>query len=275
MCGESTRRERRGPSRGGDLMGVLAEILQNKRSELPALRRLPLPPAPPLRPVRLARAAADGLRFIAEIKRRSPSAGPLSTQLSVAERASAYERGGAHMISVLCDATFFDGAYEHLAQARAATTLPILCKEFIIDEVQLDLARAHGADAVLLIARCLAPSRLHELAQGATERGLEVLAEVHAPAEVPVVLGAGARLVGVNARDLDSLVMHAEQARRVLAELPAGVTRVHLSGLSSEDHVRGVAASRADAALIGECLMRQDDPTELLTRLVAAGHQPP
>jgi indole-3-glycerol phosphate synthase len=255
-------------------MSVLDDILRNKRAELATLRGLPLPSPPPPRPVQLGRGAADGLRFIAEIKHRSPSAGALSTRLGVAERAAAYERGGAHMISVLCDATFFGGAYEHLALARAATSLPILCKEFVIDELQLDLARSYGADAVLLIARCLEPARLRALAGAARERGLEVLAEVHAPAEVPVVLAAGARLVGVNARDLDTLVLNAAQAERILSDLPASVTRLHLSGLRTEAQVSAVAASRVDAALIGECLMRQDDPTELLGRLVAAGSKP-
>jgi indole-3-glycerol phosphate synthase len=250
---------------------MLSEIIENKRRELPALRRLPLPVAPALRPVRLGRAPAEALRFIAEIKHRSPSAGPLSTALGVGQRAAAYERGGAHMISVLCDAKFFDGAYEHLSLARAATSLPLLCKEFVIDEVQLDLARAYGADAVLLIVRCLEPARFSELARAARERGLAVLAEVYAPEEVPVALDAGSTLVGVNARDLDSLVMRPEQAQRILAELPASVTRVHLSGLRTEAHVRAVADSAADAALIGECLMREDDPTQLLSRLVAAG----
>lgn len=255
-------------------MGVLDDILRNKRQELGALRQLRLPAPPPRRPVQLARAPGDGLRFIAEIKRRSPSAGPLSTVLGVAERARAYEQGGAHMISVLCDAAFFDGSPEHLGLARAATSLPLLCKDFVIDEVQLDVARCHGADAVLLIARCLEPHRLRALARAARERELEVLAEVHAPAEVRVVLDAGATLIGVNARDLDTLEMHAEQARNILAELPDGVTRVHLSGLSSAEQVRRVAASRADAALMGECLMRQDDPTALLRELVTAGNSP-
>jgi indole-3-glycerol phosphate synthase len=250
---------------------VLAEIIENKRRELPALRRLPLPAAPPVRAVRLGRGPTEGLRFIAEIKRRSPSAGALSTTLGVAQRAAAYERGGAHMISVLCDEKYFDGAYEHLSLARSASSLPLLCKEFVIDEVQLDLARAHGADAVLLIARCLEPARFSELARAARERDLAVLAEVYAPEEVRVALDAGSTLVGVNARDLDTLQMNPERARRILAELPPSVARVHLSGLHTEAHVRAVAASGADAALIGECLMREDDPTALLSRLVAAG----
>jgi indole-3-glycerol phosphate synthase len=177
------------------------------------------------------------------------------------------------MISVLCDARYFDGSYEHLAQARAATSLPILCKEFVVDELQLDLARAYGADAVLLIARCLEPARFIALAAAARERELEVLAEVHAqaPDEVAVALESGAALVGVNARDLDTLVMNLPEAERVLTALPDTVTRIHLSGLRTEEQVREVSLSQADAALIGEGLMREADPTDLLSRLVAAG----
>jgi indole-3-glycerol phosphate synthase len=250
---------------------MLDEILSNKRAELEALRQQPLPAAPTLRPVRLRRGPREGLRIIAEIKRRSPSAGALSTALGVAERALAYERGGAHMISVLCDAKYFDGAYTHLAQARAATSLPILCKEFVIDEAQLDAARAHGADAVLLIVRCLSPGRLRELIAGATERGLAVLTEVYTPEEVPLALDAGAEIIGVNARDLRTLVMDAARAQQILAALPDRVTRVHLSGIQSVERMAEVAASRVDAVLMGECLMRQDDPQPLLRRLVAAG----
>jgi indole-3-glycerol phosphate synthase len=171
---------------------------------------------------------------------------------------------------VLCDATYFAGAYRHLGEARAVTSLPLLCKEFILDELQLDAARAHGADAVLLIVRCLEPARLAQLLRAATERGLGVLTEVHAPEEVPVALAAGATLIGVNARNLDTLQLDSARAERILAELPATVTRVHLSGIQSEERVRACAGSRADAALIGECLMRQDDPEPLLSRLVAA-----
>ncbi len=253
---------------------MLDLILENKRQELSALRRMPLPDPPALRPVQLRRQLGEGLRMIAEIKLRSPSAGPLSRVLGIAERARAYERAGAHMISVLCDSKYFEGAYEHLGQARRATSLPILCKEFIIDEAQLDMARAHGADAVLLIARCLAPPRLKALTRAASERGLRVLAEVYLPEEVPAVLDAGADLVGVNARDLETLLMHPTRARQILAALPDTVARVHLSGIHDAAQVKAVAQSLADAALIGECLMREADPTALLERLVAAGDEP-
>lgn len=253
-------------------MSVLARILDTKRGELEQLRRERLPAPPPLRSFDLRRSPGGPLRLITEIKRRSPSAGPLSRVLSVAERARAYERAGASMLSVLCDTTYFDGAYQHLTEARAASSLPILCKEFIVDEVQLDAARAHGADLVLLIVRCLEPAQLARLLRAATQRGLGVLTEVYAPEEVPIALDAGADLVGVNTRNLDTLELDTARGERVLAALPDRVVRVHLSGIRDEAQVRACARSRADAALIGETLMRQDDPFPLLSKLVAAAH---
>jgi indole-3-glycerol phosphate synthase len=254
--------------------GVLDEILASKRAELPRLRREVLPTPPELRPVDLRRSAGGPLKLIAEIKRRSPSAGTLSSVLGVGERAAAYERAGAQMVSVLCDHKYFDGAYPHLARARAATSLPILCKEFVIDEVQLDLARAYGADAVLLIVRCVSPQRLSELLAAAAARGLAVLTEVYTPEEVPVALDAGAEVIGVNARDLQTLVLDRGRAVKTLAALPERCVRLHLSGLRDERQVAEVADSRADAALIGECLMREDDPVPLLARLVQAAQLP-
>jgi indole-3-glycerol phosphate synthase len=253
-------------------VGILEKIIAQKQHELPALRARRLPPPPPRRPLRLAReAATDPLKLIAEIKHRSPSAGQLSTALSVPERAAAYARSGASMLSVLCDAHFFDGEYEHLRLARAATSLPLLCKEFVIDEVQLDAARSFGADAVLLIVRCLTPARTAALIAGARERQLEPFVEVATEDEVKVAIDGGADLVGVNARDLDALVMDGARAARVLAAIPKGVVRVHLSGLSKPEDVARIAASGADAALVGEALMRADDPEPLLRSLVAAG----
>ena len=250
-------------------MRVLETILAAKQSELADLRARPLPSPPARRPLALARGVGEPLRIIAEIKFRSPSAGPLSTRLSVAERARRYEQSGARMISVLCDARFFDGSYEHLAEARSSCSLPLLCKEFVVDEVQLDLARAFGADAVLLIVRCLTPERLTELVAAAKARDLVPFVEVATQEEVPLALDAGAELVGVNSRDLDTLSMDGARAEAILSELPQGVTRVQLSGLGSPEAVARVARSRADAALIGEALMRLDDPSPLLSELVA------
>jgi indole-3-glycerol phosphate synthase len=249
----------------------LAKIVAQKSSELGALRARALPAPPPRREVSLARASNAGkLSLIAEIKRRSPSAGQLSTALSVADRARAYERGGASMLSVLCDAHFFDGEYQHLLDARGATSLPLLCKEFVIDEAQLDAARAFGADAVLLIVRCLSKARTAALIAAARERSLVPFVEVATEEEVAVALDGGADLIGVNARDLDTLVMDVERAARVMAAIPPHVVRAHLSGLSKPEDMRRIRDAGADAALVGEALMRADDPVPLLTALVTA-----
>ncbi|MEO8904630.1 MAG: indole-3-glycerol-phosphate synthase [Polyangiaceae bacterium] len=249
--------------------GLLARILGKKNEELPGLRALKLPAPPAARPFSLRRKQGV-VQLIGEIKFRSPSAGALSTTLSVAERAQAYERAGASMVSVLCDASFFDGSFEHLRQARAACNLPLLCKEFVIDECQLDAAAAYGADAVLLIVRCLSPERLNALTLAARERQLEPFVEVVTDAESELALAAGATLVGVNARDLDTLEMNAPRAAHVLAQLPTSVTRVLLSGISKPEDVQRVVASAADAALIGETLMREANPEARLRSLVSA-----
>lgn len=248
-------------------MSVLERILEAKQREIAALARTQWPAPPPRRPLPLRRPAGERLRLITEIKLRSPSAGPLDTSLSVADRAAAYEQAGADMISVLCDQQFFGGAYEHLGAARAACGLPLLCKEFVLDEVQLDAARAHGADAVLLIVRCLAPARVGELVDAARQRNLVPLVEVVDNDEAQIALDAGADLIGVNARDLDTLQMDAERAARVLAGLPAGVVSVYLSGLGDPQAVARVAKSPAHGALVGEALMRVADPRPLLTEM--------
>ena len=250
-------------------MGVLAEILEAKRRSLARLGDEPLPAPPPRRAVELGRPPGAPLRLLCEIKLRSPSAGPLSRRLTVGERARAYERGGAHMVSVLCDEEFFGGSFSDLGEARLGTKLPLLCKDFVLHERQLDLARAWGADAVLLIARCVG-DRLGHLVDESRARELEPLVEVTSEEEAARAIATGARLVGVNARDLDTSVIDQERAARVLASLPRAVTAIHFSGLATPADIARVAASRADAALVGEALMREDDPEPLLGALVAA-----
>lgn len=261
-------------------MGVLDRILEQKRSELAQLERLVLPEPPARRPVELRRTpdprgGRSPLHLITEIKRRSPSAGPLSTLLGVGERAKSYASAGARMLSVLCDREFFDGSFEHLREARAACDLPLLCKDFVIDERQLRVARAFGADAVLLIVRCLSRADFGHLFERARTLGLVPFVEVATIEEASLALEFGADLIGVNVRDLDTLVMDSERARNVLESLPDHVTKVHLSGVTSEHAVRNVRDSRADAALIGEVLMREDDPAPLLSAFVAAARNSP
>jgi indole-3-glycerol phosphate synthase len=251
-------------------MSLLERILAAKRVEIARLRQRPLPTPPPLRALGLRRGTGEPLRLMAEIKRRSPSAGALSTTLTVAERAAAYERGGARMVSVLCDREFFDGDYAHLAEAARSCSLPLLCKDFVIDEWQLDAARAWGASAALIIVRCVSPNDLRALVTGCRDRDLEPLVEVSNDDESEAALAAGATLVGVNARDLDTLQMDPERAARILAGLPSSVTSIHLSGLRTADDVRRLANTTAHAALVGEALMRLDDPDPLLRDMVDA-----
>lgn len=270
---------------------VLDRIVASKRAEIARMTALPsLPPRrrPSERVVAaLLRPAGEGLRLIAEVKLRSPSAGDLSRALAPEARALAYARGGARMVSVLCDAAFFAGGFHHLAACRDALeaalgpTRPLLlCKDFILHEAQLDRALDAGADAALLIARITSPETLIALAGAARARGIEPLVEVATEAELEAAKAAGARLVGVNARDLDTLEMDPARAARVLAHVSPDAVAIHLSGLSTPEDVARVACppdgeGRApDAALIGEALMRCDDPTSLLTAMVHAAAVP-
>ena len=243
-------------------MGTLQKIIESKHSELNTLRTsLPRSSYTP-RPFSLRR--EDHLHLMCEIKFRSPSAGDLSTALSVEDRAKTYTLGGASLISVLVDAPFFGGAWQNLTKAREACDTPLLAKEFVLDECQLDAAVAYGADAVLLIVRCLTKSKLEELHAGAVTRGLMPLVEVNTEAELATALNVGAQVIGVNARNLDTLQMDAEQATRVLQQIPPTHTALYLSGTREAKDVAEHATSRADGVLIGECLMRRDDPLPLL-----------
>jgi indole-3-glycerol phosphate synthase len=255
----------------------LAEILASKQRELEALRALPRRRSSraPLDVVAALRRQDGPLRLIAEVKLRSPSAGALSRALSPEARALAYAEAGAAVVSVLCDGPFFDGSWDHLAAARASLdaaghAVPLLAKEFVLDERQITEARDRGADAVLLIARIVDGARLQALARAARAEGLEPLIEVVDEAELAAALAAGARVVGVNARDLDSLAMDAARTARVLDAIPAAVVAVRLSGLKAPADVERVARGRADAALVGEALMREDDPRPALAAMVRA-----
>jgi indole-3-glycerol phosphate synthase len=267
-------------------VSLLADILAVKASEVDRLRarkRAPSSRAPIDVVGALRREPAGPLRLVAEVKLRSPSAGPLSRALAPGERALAYAEAGAAMVSVLCDAQFFDGAWEHVTAARARLDraerrVPVLAKEFVVDERQIEEALDRGADAVLLIARIVSPARLVQLARAALQMGIEPLVEIVDEPELASASEAGARILGVNARDLDTLQMDAARAARVLAAVPPGVVSVHLSGLRTSADVASVAHTtgrRPDAALIGEALMRDDDPRERLGAMVTAAASRP
>ena len=257
---------------------VLEAIVAATREEIARLRETP-PRHGEHAPIDvervLRRGRGDPLRLIAEIKKRSPSAGTLSRVLSVEARARVYAREGAAMISVLVDRAHFDGGYEDLALARAAIEAPILCKGFVLDEVQVDAARASGADAVLIIARILDERTLARLVEAVRARGMAPVVEVVDERELERALGAGATIVGVNARDLDTLRMDGERAARVVAAIPRTHVALFFSGISSPAEVARLARSSEEArpldgALIGEALMRRDDPGPLLREMVVA-----
>jgi indole-3-glycerol phosphate synthase len=182
------------------------------------------------------------------------------------------------MVSVLCDGAFFDGAFDHVSVAEEALrtrdhNIPILAKEFVIDPRQVEEARDRGADAVLLIARIVDSHALDELVRCARKEGIEPLVEVVDERELDWAMSSGARVIGVNARDLDTLVMDRDRAARVLASIAPDIVAVFMSGVRDSDGVRAISTGRADAALVGETLMRQDDPRELLRSLTSAHTQ--
>jgi indole-3-glycerol phosphate synthase len=259
-------------------VSLLSRVLEVKRQEVDVLCRKDRTPAPrePIDVVRaLQRPKGSALRLIAEVKLRSPSAGPLSRKLPPGDRALIYAESGASMVSILCDRAFFDGSWEHLAQARACLDtrpepVPILAKEFVIHERQVQEARDRGADSVLLIARILTSARLADLVAAARAERLEPIVEVVDELELEAAAQAQARLIGVNARDLDTLQMDLARAVRVLEGIPTSVVAIHFSGLREANDIAVIARGRADAALVGEGLMRADDPRPHLQRMAAA-----
>jgi indole-3-glycerol phosphate synthase len=213
--------------------------------------------------------AAPGLSIIAEHKRRSPSAGPIRPGSSVTEIARSYAAGGAAAISVLTEEQSFDGSLEDLRDAHAACALPLLRKDFIIDPYQLEEARAAGASAVLLIVAALAPAELSALHDQALRLDLDVLVEVHDRRELETALGAGASIVGVNNRDLRDFSVDIERTFELLDAIPEGALVVAESGIASGEHLARLREAGVGAALIGERLMRAEDPGAALHELLA------
>lgn len=212
----------------------------------------------------------DGIGVIAEFKRRSPSAGSLHERPELARIVAAYERGGAVAASILTEGPNFEGALEDLRAARAACSLPLLRKDFIVDPYQLHEARAAGADAVLLIVAALGDAELAELHAAARALGLDVLVEVHDEAELGRALAAGASIVGVNNRDLRDFSVDVARTERLMDAMPAGVTVVSESGIGSARQLRALHARGVAAVLVGEKLMRATDPAAALRSLTAS-----
>ena len=255
---------------------ILDEILGHKRAELAAARLHEAPEklarraeeeTAPLRDFAGAIARGPEPRVIAEVKRRSPSRGEIRADFDPVACALAYAEGGAAAISVLTDETFFGGHLDFLAAVRRAVPMPLLRKDFVVDVYQIDEARVAGADAVLLIAAALGPDELVSLRERAEALGLCALVEVHDELELAVALDSGARVIGINNRDLRTFHTDLAVTERLAPRIPEGVVVVAESGIFTRTDMARLAASGAQAFLIGESLMREADMAGALKRL--------
>ncbi len=263
-----------------DTPDVLKKILQRKSEEIAARRaqtgidvlRERLATAPALRPfvgaIR-AKLAAGLPAVIAEVKKASPSKGVLRPDFHPAEIAASYERGGAACLSVLTDVDFFQGSDAYLQQARAACSLPVIRKDFIVDPYQVVEARVLGADCILLIAAALEFGQMAELSALAAELGLDVLVEVHDAAELERTLRLPLPLVGVNNRNLRTFEVTLQTTLDLLAQIPDDRIVVTESGILSRDDVALMRRHGVNSFLVGEAFMRAAEPGEKLAELFA------
>ncbi|MSX02379.1 MAG: indole-3-glycerol phosphate synthase TrpC [Actinobacteria bacterium] len=260
-------------------MSVLGRIVATTREAVDARReRLPLAELETQLSARgddrpFAEAlASPGLSVIAEFKRRSPSAGEIREGATVAAIVDSYQRGGAAALSVLTEEANFGGSLSDLVAARAASELPILRKDFIIDQYQVVESAVAGADAILLIAAALDGEQLEALYGDAHALDLDVLVEVHDEVELESVLATvDPDLIGINNRNLGDFSVDVERTHQLLADVPAGKTVVSESGLHSREQLDELERVGVDAVLIGETLMRSDDPAAALDQLTG-GH---
>ena len=250
-------------------MSELEQIVEYTRADLER-RRLRVKPREldeackrrlELDPVRQFRAALEGpgLTLIAEHKRRSPSAGTIRDELSLSDVVQAYERGGAGALSVLTEPSRFGGSLDDLRAARAASRLPILRKDFVVDPYQVHESLAAGADAILLIVAALTEPELHSLRAEAAAAGLEALVEAHDAAELELACAAGADVIGINNRNLATLDVDPRTTFELLPLVPSGKVVVAESGLRRREQLDELAREGVDAVLVGEALMRSMD----------------
>ncbi|MGH2870547.1 MAG: indole-3-glycerol phosphate synthase TrpC [Solirubrobacteraceae bacterium] len=235
-----------------EMVQAEAERVTTRRSFAPALSR-------------------PGLSVIAEHKRRSPSAGVILEGVGLSEVVTAYQRAGAAALSILTEEASFAGSLTDLGAARAATRLPILRKDFIVDPYQVPEALAAGADAILLIVAALDQGALAALFAAAQELGLDVLVEVHDADELETALAVGARIIGVNNRDLTTLKVDTERTFGLLPSIPEGSIVVAESGFRTRAELERLAAAGVDAVLVGEALMRAPDIEAACRELTGIG----
>jgi indole-3-glycerol phosphate synthase len=259
-------------------MNVLERIVEDTRGEVHRRReRIPLAQLeaalaerPEARPFNEA-LVRPGISVIAEHKRRSPSAGAIREGASVADIARAYERGGAAALSILTEPFHFGGSLDDLREARAATELPVLRKDFIVDGYQLLEAAVAGADAILLIVAALEPEELDELLREAHALDLDAVVEVHDERELEIALDVEADILGLNNRDLSDFSVDLQRTFELLSDVPAGKTVVSESGFSTRDELDELEDVGVDAVLIGETLMRAGDIEEACRELTGRG----
>ncbi len=260
-----------------EMPDILARICEAKRDEIADLKRAgraglasAASGQSPPRGFRAALAAGPEVALIAEVKKASPSAGLIRPDFDPVAVACAYERGGAACISVLTDRRFFQGDPAFIPLIKGQVRLPLLRKDFILDEVQVLEARALGADACLLIVAALEPGGLEQLMAGVRNLGMDALVEVHDEGEMRVALDAGADLVGVNNRDLRTFEVDLAVTERLAARVPEGVVLVAESGIRGRPDVERLKACGVDAVLVGETLMRQPDVEAAARQLTGA-----
>ncbi len=247
----------------------LAEICATKRQEVAARKGLATlsqldalaaaQSAPRGFRAALEAKAATGFALIAEIKKASPSKGLIRADFNPADHARAYEKGGAACLSVLTDAPFFQGHEDYLIAARAACTLPVLRKDFMVDPWQVAEARSIGADAILIIVAALDDTQMAEIEAAALEHGMDVLVEVHNEAEMTRATALNSRLIGINNRDLKRFVTDLATTERLVGLAPEGTLLVSESGINSHADLLRLSACGVGTFLVGESLMRQDD----------------
>jgi indole-3-glycerol phosphate synthase len=262
-------------------MTVLDEIIAHKRQEVAAsVRGLPraamrvrAESAPPPRDFTRA-VAGPPLRIIAEVKRASPSAGMIRRDADPAATARLYEAAGAAAVSVLTDRRYFSGSADDLRAVRAAVDLPVLRKDFVVDAYQVDEARALGADAVLLIAGAVPAGDLALMGRTAHDLGMTALFEAHTAEQVDEALAAGARIIGINNRDLKTLKVDLETTLRLRPRIPSGIVVISESGIETPADVLRVRGANVNAILVGTALMASADPAGHLRALRLAAERP-
>jgi indole-3-glycerol phosphate synthase len=255
--------------------GTLGRIVQETESRVESLRRVAAGLAdaaraakPPTRS--LAKALRlDRVAVIAEVKRKSPSKGVIKADLSAVDQARAYAGGGAAAISVLTEPNHFNGSVDDLVAVAAAVDIPALKKDFHIDPLQLLEARAHGATAALLIVRALRPDRFSEMLSTAHSLSLETIVEIRDEEELRLALDCGASIIGINNRNLETLVIDPATSERLLPLIPPSVIAIAESGMSTREDVERVAALGADAVLIGSSLSASGDPTSMVRKFAS------